>query len=243
MAHLYISDDLTESDTVAILSGSEARHAAQVGRLRVGETIAVTNGRGLRATGTAQHVDKDTVRIEITERRLESSTGPSITLVQALAKGDRDEMAVQITTELGIDRIVPWAAARSVSRWDGPKVAKGIERWTSIAREASKQALRSWIPEVAQPVTSAELIRECAHRRVLVLEPSASAALADIVLDERDIALVVGPEGGLTPAELEALTAAGAHTVRLGDTVVRTSTAGAAALSVLSARLGRWSSR
>ncbi|PTW91618.1 16S rRNA (uracil1498-N3)-methyltransferase [Microbacteriaceae bacterium MWH-Ta3] len=241
MAHLYIAESLTESDTAVHLTGPEARHAAQVGRLRVGETIQVTNGRGVIAAGTARSVEKDSVHIDITERRVMPAPRPSITLVQALAKGDRDELAVQMATELGIDRVIPWAAARSVSRWEGPKIPKGVERWVSIVREASKQAIRSWIPSVEQPVTSAQLARECDGNRVLILEPTATTALADLDWDDRNIVLVVGPEGGITPAEIEALTAAGAQTVRLGDTVVRTSTAGAAALSVMSARLGRWS--
>lgn len=241
MAHLYIAETLAESDTAVHLTGSEARHAAQVGRLREGETIQVTNGRGVIATGTARSVEKDSVHIDIQDLRVTAAPRPRITLVQALAKGDRDELAVQMATELGIDRVIPWAAARSVSRWEGSKIPKGVERWTSIVREASKQAIRSWIPDVEQPVTSAQLARECDGNRVLILEPTAPTALADLDWDDRNIVLVVGPEGGIAPAEIEYLIAAGAESVRLGGTVVRTSTAGAAALAVISARIGRWS--
>ncbi|KAA9154712.1 16S rRNA (uracil(1498)-N(3))-methyltransferase, partial [Microbacterium lushaniae] len=162
-------------------------------------------------------------------------------LVQALAKGDRDELAVQAATELGVDRIIPWQAERSVSRWDG-KVDKALARWRTIVREAAKQAHRAWLPEVAEPVDTAALTRLLPGVRMLVLEPSATQPLTalDLGADSRGIALVVGPEGGVSPSELAALSTAGAEPVRLGTTVLRTSTAGAAALSVANVALGRW---
>ncbi|HEY8282246.1 MAG TPA: 16S rRNA (uracil(1498)-N(3))-methyltransferase, partial [Leifsonia sp.] len=165
---------------------------------------------------------------------------PAITLVQALAKGDRDELAVQAATELGVDRVVPWAAARSISRWEGPKVAKGRDRWASIVREAAKQSIRAWVPAVSELATTADIVSFCAHARVLVLEPDAPEPLTGVRPDERELVLVVGPEGGIAPQELDALRQAGAELVRLGDTVLRTSTAGPAALAVLNASLGRW---
>jgi 16S rRNA (uracil1498-N3)-methyltransferase len=161
-------------------------------------------------------------------------------LVQALAKGDRDEMAVQAACELGVDEIVPWQAARSVSRWEGPKAAKGRERWASIVREAAKQAHRAWVPEVAPVHSTAQLVERAADARLLVLDPWTETRLTGIRPDGRDLVLVVGPEGGIAPEELERLEAAGAERVRLGDTVLRTSTAGPAAIAVLSANLGRW---
>jgi 16S rRNA (uracil1498-N3)-methyltransferase len=167
---------------------------------------------------------------------------PRIRLVQALAKGDRDELAVQAATELGVDGVIPWAAARSVSRWEGAKIAKGRDRWSSIVREASKQSIRPWLPEIADLATTKQLAVLAASTRMLLLEPTASARLAGMTaLDEgRDIVLVVGPEGGIAPAELDLLQEAGAVAVRLGETVLRTSTAGPAALAVLNAALGRW---
>jgi 16S rRNA (uracil1498-N3)-methyltransferase len=169
---------------------------------------------------------------------------PAIILVQALAKGDRDEMAVQASTELGVDVVVPWSAARSISRWEGAKVAKGIARWSAIVREASKQSVRAWVPDVLDMVSTNALARLSGPTRMLVLEPTADAALSAVPLTGRDlpsdITLVVGPEGGIAPHELDALVAAGATLVRLGDSVLRTSTAGPAAIAVLSAKLGRW---
>jgi 16S rRNA (uracil1498-N3)-methyltransferase len=163
-----------------------------------------------------------------------------ITLVQALAKGDRDELAVQASTEIGVDAVIPWSAARSVSRWEGPKAEKGRQRWATIVREAVKQSVRAWLPQVGGLAATGELASRLAGARILVLEPTATTALTDVRSDGRDIALVVGPEGGITPAELDRLIAAGAEPVRLGASVLRTSTAGPAAIAVLNAVLGRW---
>ncbi len=240
MAHLYISQDLTESDSRAVLTGPEARHAASVSRLRVGEQISITNGRGLMIVGTAQTVSPDRVDVEVTTRRVDSVSTPTIALAQALAKGDRDELAIQMATELGIDGVMPWSAARSISVWSGPKVAKGVERWTSIVREASKQAMRSFVPDVSLPVTTQQIAALAGTHQILVLDPEGTEALSAVVLTGQPLIIVVGPEGGISHAELEQLRASGAASVRLGPTVVRTSTAGAAAVSVLNVRLGRW---
>jgi 16S rRNA (uracil1498-N3)-methyltransferase len=161
-------------------------------------------------------------------------------LAQALAKGDRDELAVQAATELGVDGVIPWTAARSISRWEGAKIAKGRDRWSAVVREASKQSLRAWIPDVLDLVTTKQLVRLAETARMLVLEPTAELTLGDLETDDRDLILVVGPEGGISPQELDALAAAGASVVRLGDEVLRTSTAGPAALAVLNVKLGRW---
>ena len=161
-------------------------------------------------------------------------------LVQALAKGDRDELAVQAACELGVDEIVPWQAARSISRWEGAKADKGRERWATIVREAAKQAHRAWVPEVSSVQSTAQLAARAADARMLILDPWTQTRLAGIRPDGRDLVLVVGPEGGIAPEELEKLEAAGAERVRLGETVLRTSTAGPAAIAVLSSILGRW---
>ena len=161
-------------------------------------------------------------------------------LAQALAKGDRDELAVQAATELGVDGVIPWTAARSISRWEGAKIAKGRDRWSAVVREASKQSLRAWIPDVLDLVTTKQLVRLAEGARMLVLEPTAEQALGELEVGAEDLILVVGPEGGISPQELDALAAAGASVVRLGDEVLRTSTAGPAALAVLNVKLHRW---
>ncbi|WJM14305.1 16S rRNA (uracil(1498)-N(3))-methyltransferase [Microbacterium arborescens] len=222
------------------LTGAEAHHAAGVRRVRVGETVTVGDGAGAWLEGTVTAADPKLVRIEVRVRDEYPEPARRVTLIQALAKGDRDELAVQACTELGIDAIVPWQATRSVSRWSGPKVERGVQRWATIAREAAKQAHRAWLPAVEAPLSTAEVAQRCARERVLVLEPTATRRLSDVDAGEGDVSLVVGPEGGIAPEELDALTAAGAITVRLGDTVLRTSTAGPAALGVVNVAIGRW---
>ena len=179
--------------------------------------------------------------MRITAREDVPAATPRLVLVQALAKGDRDELAVQAAAELGVDEIVPWQASRSVSRWDAAKAEKGRARWAGIVREAAKQAHRAWVPGVAPVSTTAQLATRAVSSDVLVLEPTAGERLSGVPLrTDRDIVLVVGPEGGIAPAELDAFAGAGARLVRLGDTVLRTSTAGPAALAVAATRLGRW---
>lgn len=240
----FVVDDLGAGvGDVVVLGGSEAHHAASVRRLRRGEVVSVGDGRGGWAEAVCEEADPRQVRLRIASRCQLDPPAVRIELVQALAKGDRDELAVQTATELGVDVVTPWQAARSVSRWDAAKRAKGLTRWRSIAREAGKQAHRGWLPEVRELTDLPELRARASHVRMLVLEPSAAARLSQwqpSPSDSRDIVLLVGPEGGISSDELAALESAGALLVRLGEEVLRTSSAGPAALAVLSDRLGRW---
>ncbi|MGW9626646.1 16S rRNA (uracil(1498)-N(3))-methyltransferase [Microbacterium sp. NPDC055521] len=242
MALHFVVPDCTDAaiGELVRLTGSEGKHASVVRRVRVGETVTIGDGRGVWLEGATEDVTASQVTVRITGRQVQNGPETRIVLVQALAKGDRDEMAVQAACELGVDEIVPWQAARSVSRWDGPKAVKGRERWATIVREAAKQAHRAWVPEVAPVQSTAQLAARAADARLLVLDPWTQTPLTSIRPDGRDLVLVVGPEGGITPDELERLEATGAERVRLGDTVLRTSTAGPAAIAVLSANLGRW---
>jgi 16S rRNA (uracil1498-N3)-methyltransferase len=240
--HFLLADgsSAVPGETVT-LAGAEAHHAAAVRRVRAGEEVTVGDGRGTWLTGRCEDVSPREVVVRVTARDEVPAPRPRIVLAQALAKGDRDELAVQAATELGVDEIVPWQAARSVSRWDAAKAEKGRARWTSIVREAAKQAHRAWIPDVAPLETTAALAARAAASRVIVLEPTAESRLSDLAAEiDRDIVLVVGPEGGVAPEELDALQRAGALPARLGETVLRTSTAGPAALAVVSVALGRW---
>jgi 16S rRNA (uracil1498-N3)-methyltransferase len=244
MSHLYLDESLdlglvAPGGTVE-LSGDEARHAVTVSRVRAGERISIGDGRGILVHGVVTSTGPRELALEADEIVIEEPPATRITLVQALAKGDRDELAVQAATELGVDAVVPWAASRSVSRWEGPKAEKGRQRWAAIVREAVKQSIRSWLPPVAAVATTAELPARLDGARMLLLEPSATTPLTGIRHDGRDLALVVGPEGGISPVELERLVAAGAEPVRLGASVLRTSTAGPAAIAVLNVALGRW---
>ena len=225
---------------IVSLTGAEAKHAAVVRRLRVGESVTIGDGAGAWLDGAVTDVSASRVDVRITGRTEADAPPTRLVLVQALAKGDRDELAVQAACELGVDEVVPWQASRSISRWEGAKAVKGRERWAAIVREASKQAHRAWVPEVSAPLSTAQLIAHADGQRMLVLDPTATTRLSAIESDDRDLVLIVGPEGGITPEELERFDAAGAERVRLGDTVLRTSTAGPAAIAVLSASLGRW---
>lgn len=242
MATMYLDPGLGGPDgtpaSVVELAGEEARHAIAVARVRVGERIAISDGRGLVVRGAVAAVDRDRLSLEVESIERSEPPTPALWLAQGLAKGDRDELAVQAATELGVAGVIPWAAERSVSRWEGPKASKGRERWAAIAREASKQSLRPFVPEVAALASTPELAK--LPGQVVVLEPTADHALTALDLTGDRVTLVVGPEGGVSPRELESLQAAGAVLARLGPEVLRTSTAGPAAIAVLNARLGRW---
>lgn len=245
MALHFVLDAPTTARTgeTVMLTGTEAHHAAAVRRVRAGEEVTVGDGRGAWLTGRCEAVSPREVIVRVTDRADVPAPRPRIVLAQALAKGDRDELAVQAATELGVDEIVPWQAARSVSRWDAGKAEKGRTRWASIVREAAKQAHRAWIPDVVALESTTLLAARGAASRVVVLEPTATRRVTDLALeasDPRDLVLIVGPEGGIAPDELDAFERGGATLARLGDSVLRTSTAGPAALAVVSAMMHRW---
>jgi 16S rRNA (uracil1498-N3)-methyltransferase len=232
-------------DGEVVLDGAEGRHAADVRRVTPGEVILLGDGAGTRARAEVTAVAKGRVTVTIRERRHDEPPAVTITLAQALAKGDRGELAVELATEAGVDAIVPWRAERCVTRWDdGPRGAKALARWRSTATEAAKQARRGRIPEVEEPVSTPQLAARLAGATPLLLEATAEESLATVALPEAgEVVLVVGPEGGVTDAEAARLTAAGATPVRLGPDVLRTSTAAAVALGALGVRTSRWSPR
>jgi 16S rRNA (uracil1498-N3)-methyltransferase len=203
--------------------------------MRQGEAIQLSDGKGLRVRGTVAQLTGSTLKLEVVEVIKEELPNRRITLVQALAKGDRDELAIQAATELGVMGIIPWQASRSISRWDGPKIAKGQARWQQIVGEAAKQSLRAFNPEVKNIVDTKELASlVSSFDLVLVLDTSATLAIGEAgISSSGSIALVVGPEGGIEQSELDALEAAGAKMVSLGANVLRTSTAGPALIAAL----------
>jgi 16S rRNA (uracil1498-N3)-methyltransferase len=239
-APVFVADDLTSDDIV--LTGAEGHHAATVRRLRVGEEVDLVDGRGTRASCTVTEVGRDVVTLSVLRRTTEAAPAPRLVLVQALAKGDRGELAVELATEIGVDVVVPWAAARCVVKWDGERGGKALARWRSTAREAGKQSRRAWLPAVLELHTTQQVAQLLSDASVaLLLHESAEQALAELELpDSGDVVMVVGPEGGMSDDEVEALRAAGGVAVRLGASVLRTSTAGAAAAAVVSARTSRW---
>jgi 16S rRNA (uracil1498-N3)-methyltransferase len=203
--------------------------------------VLVGDGAGALAECTVAEVVPEGLRLEVRSRRHERVPDPRVVVVQALAKGERAELAVELLTELGVDEIVPWAAARSIVQWHGPRGDKALARWQRTAREAAKQSRRPWVPGVAAPASSVQVADRLTQSCGLVLHEAATVPLADVALPTTgEVVVVVGPEGGITADELAAFERAGATAVRLGAPVLRTSTAGAAALAALSVRLGRW---
>lgn len=238
---VFLADDLS-ADRIR-LTGAEGRHAAGAKRLRAGEQVELVDGRGTRARCAVVEVARDEVLLDVVNRVVDEAPSPRLVVVQALPKGDRGELAVELMTEIGVDEVVPWAAGRCVVRWRGERGEKALRRWRSTAREATKQARRSWSPGVAEVATTTQVLHRVATAAAtLVLHEAAADPLSSVTLPEQgEVLLVVGPEGGLTDDELTTFTSAGAAIVRLGPTVLRTSTAGAAAAAVISARTGRWS--
>lgn len=222
------------------LTGEEARHAA-VRRTRVGEQVALTDGAGTTATCTVTATDRSTLSATVDAVATTDPEMPRVVVVQAIPKGDRGELAVEMLTEVGVDVIVPWAAGRSVPVWPGDKRAKALDRWRSTARQAAKQARRSWFPEVTDLVSTAQVVDLLRDASVpVVLHEAASGPLADLPVPGRgEIVIVVGPEGGISDEELAAFATVGAEPVRMGTSVLRTSTAGVAATAALLART-RW---
>jgi 16S rRNA (uracil1498-N3)-methyltransferase len=193
-------------------------------------------------TGTVVETGKRSLVVTADQVTSQERPEPSFTVVQALPKGDRGELAVEVLTEIGVSTVVPWAAARSVAVWRGERASKALARWRSTSREAAKQARRSWFPEVRDLAATGDVSALVAGATLaVILHEEAGAPLAAVEVPVHgEVLVVVGPEGGLTDDEVAALTAAGGHAVRLGSEVLRTSTAGVAAVSALLARSPRW---
>jgi 16S rRNA (uracil1498-N3)-methyltransferase len=227
--------------TTLRLDGPEGRHAADVARLRVGEEVLLADGSGRVAHCAVAEVGRSTLDAVVEGLVEEPEPQPRFTLVQALAKGDRDLLAIEVGTELGLDAVVPWQADRSISRWRGERAARGLRKWQQTLVAATKQARRARVPELTGLVDRQGVLERIrAADLALVLHEEATEPLATVVPPAAgEVVLVVGPEGGISPDETAAFVAAGARTVRLGPTVLRTSTAGSAALAVLFGQ-ARW---
>ncbi|GHA11781.1 16S rRNA (uracil(1498)-N(3))-methyltransferase [Streptomyces purpurascens] len=227
-----------------VLDGPEGRHAVSVKRLRPGEDIVLTDGSGRWADCVVLDTEgKDRLIVQLDSVTEEPAEQPRVTVVQALPKGDRGELAVETMTEVGVDAIVPWAAARCITQWKGERGLKALGKWRATAREAGKQSRRVRFPEVAEAATTKGVAALLAGADfAAVLHESGDEPLATAELPSSgEIVLVVGPEGGVAPEELAQFEEAGAKAYRLGRSVLRTSTAGTAAAAVLLARTGRWS--
>lgn len=224
------------------VEGDEAHHAVAVRRMRVGEAVQLTDGAGTVVVGEVVGTGRRSLEVSVAEVRSVPVPEPAFTVVQALPKGDRGERAVEVLTEVGVARIVPWAASRSVAVWKGERATRSLAKWRATAREAAKQSRRAHHPEVAPLAGTDQVAAEVAAAALaVVLHEAAAETLAGLdVPAQGPVLVVVGPEGGLTEDEVATFVAAGAHEVRLGAEVLRTSTAGLAAVSALLARTGRW---
>jgi 16S rRNA (uracil1498-N3)-methyltransferase len=228
-----------------VLRGREGRHASTVRRLDVGERVDVTDGAGTVVECTVVASAPGELSLDVLARRAEPPPQPRLIVLQAIPKGDRGELAVELLTEVGADVIVPWAADRCVAVWRGERADRSRARWSATAQEAAKQSRRTWFPEVTGQADLRAAVRHVqAAALAIVLDPDADAPVASLAPPATgEIVLVVGPEGGMTPAEAGALHDAGAVPAALGPTVLRASTAGVVAASVLLSRTGRWQGR
>ncbi|MBV2357911.1 16S rRNA (uracil(1498)-N(3))-methyltransferase [Streptomyces sp. J2-1] len=243
-APVFVVDQLDPIDGEFVLDGPEGRHAVSVKRLHPGEEVVLTDGRGTRARGVVAAAEgKDRLVVTDLQLRYEEPPQPRITVVQALPKGDRGELAVETMTEVGVDAIVPWQASRCITQWKGDRGHKALAKWRATAREAGKQSRRVRFPEIADPASTKQVATLLATADfAAVLHETGTTPLATAQLPRAGtIVLVVGPEGGVSPEELTLFTEAGAPPHILGPTVLRTSTAGTAAAALLLTRTGRWS--
>ena len=225
-----------------MLAGPEGRHAADVRRLAVGERVDLADGDGQVAECVVTRAQRGQLELAVRHRIVLPVPDPALAVVQAIPKGERGQLAVELMTEAGVDVIVPWAAERCVARWQGERGDRGVARWRSTAREAGKQARRGRLPEVTAPAGLGEVTARASRAAAaFVLDPQAPDQLSDVPLPRSgEMLVIVGPEGGISPAEAAALTRAGATAARLGPTVLRTSSAGMAAAAILLSRSGRW---
>lgn len=227
----------------AVLDGDEGFHAATVQRIQVGESVLLADGQGRLAHCVVREVPaKDEVVVEVEAITVAPPPSPRVVVVQALPKGDRGELAVEMLTEVGVDVIVPWAASRCIAQWKGDKADKGVAKWRNAVLAAAKQSRRPRTPQVtdlAQTKDVLRLISEAPHAWVLHEDGEVRLSAVNVPL-QGDLLLIVGPEGGVSPEELQAFEAAGAQVVRLGPTVLRTSTAGTVAAGIVMSRTSRW---
>jgi len=239
---LFYVDALPGAGGIAVVDGDEGFHASNVRRIRPGEELDLSDGNGTVAHCVVEEAAKGRLSARVLDVTDVPGPTPSVTIAQALPKSERSELAIELATEAGADGFLAWQAQRCVARWESAaKVDKGLRRWGAVARSAARQSRRAHVPEIEGLVSTAQLLTRVPGVLTLVLHESATVPLADIGLaDAAAVLLVVGPEGGISDEELAELTGAGARTVRLGPSVLRTSTAAAVALGAIGVLTSRW---
>ena len=239
---LFLLDDLADPLPIVgahvELAGDEGRHAAVVRRIRPGEMIMIGNGRGRGIRGVVVQVHGQGLVVEVVNHLASPAELRRFVAAQALVKGDRSELAVEMMTEMGIDEIVPWQASRSIVRWSPERATRSLARWRSTAREATKQSRRLNVPQLSDLVTTPQLVKRASRAELaLLLHEEAKESITEVDLPAAGtVLIIIGPEGGITPEELSQLSKAGARPVSISDAVLRTSTAGVVALAGLKLR-------
>jgi 16S rRNA (uracil1498-N3)-methyltransferase len=243
---LFYVDALPDVGEPVVVDGDEGFHAASVRRIRVGEELDLGDGAGTVAHVIVEGVDKSSLTTRVLSRRTVVPPSPRVTIVQALPKSDRSELAIELATEAGADEFLAWQSDRCVARWAGAaKAEKGLRRWQAVARSAARQSRRPYVPPVTSLVSTKELAAKVSSMSgravVLVLHESATQPLTSVGLADADsLMLIIGPEGGIGDDELAVLTGAGATAVRLGPSVLRTTSAAAVGLGALGVLTPRW---
>ena len=250
ISKLFYVDALPDTGALAVVDGDEGFHAATVRRIRPGEELTLGDGAGGLASCVVEQAGREGLQARVLQRWSVAPGHPPVTVVQAIPKSERSELAIELATEAGADAFLAWQASRCVASWQGARLDKGLRRWRAVARSAARQSRRAHIPRVDGVLSTAALTQRIRDEiaggaAVLALHESATDRLADALADNaagqaRSLLLVVGPEGGIAPDEIAALTGAGAVSVRLGPQVLRTSTAAAVALGALGVLTPRW---
>jgi 16S rRNA (uracil1498-N3)-methyltransferase len=239
MLSLFLVPEISGSSHLTVV-GDEAHHAVAVTRLGVGDGVLISDGAGNWASGTITSTEKKSFTLSISERGSAPASAPQLTLVQALPKSDRIKEALELLVEAGADRIIPWAASRSISKWQEDSLPK----WQNTVQAATKQSRRYFIPQVDSVCSTKDLLARFSGSRTLVLHESGTQRISQVVdhswSQSEEIFLLIGPEGGITPEELEDFQNAGALIVSMGEPVFRSAHAGVAALSAVQALIGRW---
>ncbi|WKD58893.1 16S rRNA (uracil(1498)-N(3))-methyltransferase [Corynebacterium caspium] len=254
---VFLHPDLSTATigSVVELAGPEARHAITVKRLGIGSEIELVDAqlnRRIRAM-ISHTAGKAALQAEVLGISDEIPADPRVSIVQAIPKAERSELAIDLGTQAGADAFIAWQSQRTVAKWTaGTKAEKGIAKWQTQAAQSAKQARRATIPAVSGPLNTAQVVQWLEKERaenlaagqnlqILVLHEAGATALKDTpVIQSGHIVLLIGPEGGISPEEITQLEAVGAQIVVLGPEVLRTASASMVALAALGMVTPRW---
>ena len=244
MSKFFIPKENIKEDTITI-TGGDVVHISRVLRMGRGDMLTLCDGKGMDYEAEIENITADCIECGIVKKQ-KSNSEPDIkvTLVQGIPKASKMDYIIQKTTELGISRIIPCTLARCVVKLENRKAEeKKTERWQKISEEAAKQSGRGIIPEVSMPMSLDRVIDEiCGCDIVFVpYECEEENNLRDVLTscpNPKNAAFIIGPEGGFDISEIEKIRNAGITTVTLGKRILRTETAGEAALAMIMYEIG-----